>query len=96
MFPLNLVIFSGFLGSVINYSNIAGILEGSQPNAKDYFRIAHGTFLWRTLPTYSKNVCKRVSRHPFYHADFDFRVHWNPMRARGNHRSRHLLPTVAS
>lgn len=92
MFPLNLVIFSGFLGSVINHSNIAGILEGSQPTAKDYFRIAHGTFLWRTLPAYSKNV----SRNPLYRANFDLGFHWNPMRTKGNHRSRHLPPTVAS
>ena len=51
-------------GTIINYSNIASILEVSQPTARDYFRIAHGTFLWRTLPAYSKNVSKRVSKHP--------------------------------
>ena len=72
LFPnLNTVRFRRFIellagcsGSVINYSNIARILEVSQPTAKDYFRIAHGTFLWRTLPAYSKNTSKRVSRHP--------------------------------
>jgi predicted AAA+ superfamily ATPase len=72
LFPsLNAVRFRRFIellagcsGSVINYSNIARILEVSQPTAKDYFRIAHGTFLWRTLPAYSKNISKRVSRHP--------------------------------
>lgn len=57
-------LLAGCSGSVINYSNIARILEVSQPTAKDYFRIAHGTFLWRTLPAYSKNISKRVSRHP--------------------------------
>ena len=72
LFPgLNAVRFQRFIellaacsGSVINYSNIARILEVSQPTARDYFRIAHGTFLWRTLPAYSKNISKRVSRHP--------------------------------
>jgi len=39
-------------------------LDVSQPTVKDYFKIAHGTFLWRTLPAYSKNVSKRVSKHP--------------------------------
>ena len=57
-------LLAGCSGSVINYSNIARILEVSQPTAKDYFRIAHGTFLWRTLPAYSKNISKRVTRHP--------------------------------
>lgn len=57
-------LLAGCSGTVINYSNIARILEVSQPTARDYFRIAHGTFLWRTLPAYSKNISKRVSRHP--------------------------------
>ena len=57
-------LLAGCSGTVINYSNIARILEVSQPTARDYFRIAHGTFLWRTLPAYSKNTSKRVSRHP--------------------------------
>jgi hypothetical protein len=51
-------------GTVINYSNIARLLDVSQPTAKDYFRIAHGTFLWRTLPAFSNNISKRISRHP--------------------------------
>jgi len=57
-------LLAGCSGTVINYSNIARILEVSQPTARDYFRIAHGTLLWRTLPAYSKNISKRVSRHP--------------------------------
>lgn len=57
-------LLAGCSGTIINYSNIARILEVSQPTARDYFRIAHGTFLWRTLPAYSKNISKRVSRHP--------------------------------
>ncbi len=57
-------LLAGCSGSIINYSNIAKILDVSQPTVKDYFRIAHGTFLWRTLPAYSKNTIKRVSKHP--------------------------------
>jgi len=57
-------LLAGCSGSIINYSNIAKILDVSQPTMKDYFRIAHGTFLWRTLPAYSKNTVKRVSKHP--------------------------------
>lgn len=51
-------------GDIINYSKLAGILDVSQPTAKDYFRIAHGTFVWRTLPAFSRNASKRVTRHP--------------------------------
>ena len=51
-------------GDIINYSKIAQLLNVSQPTIKDYFRIAHGTFLWRTLPVYSKNARKRVTKHP--------------------------------
>ncbi|MFB3078395.1 MAG: ATP-binding protein, partial [Lysobacterales bacterium] len=57
-------LLAGCSGSIINYSNIAKILDVSQPTARDYFGIAHGTFLWRTLPAYRKNVSKRVSKHP--------------------------------
>jgi predicted AAA+ superfamily ATPase len=72
LFPgLNAIRFGRFIdllagcsGSIINYSNIARILEVSQPTARDYFRIAHNTFLWRTLPAYSKNTSKRVSKQP--------------------------------
>ena len=51
-------------GDIINHSKIANILDVSQPTIKDYFRIAHGTFIWRTLPAYSKNARKRVTKHP--------------------------------
>ena len=36
----------------------------SQPTARDYFDIAHGTFVWRTVPAFSRNVVKRVVKHP--------------------------------
>ena len=57
-------LLAGCSGTIINYSNIATILEVSQPTVKDYFDIAHGTFIWRTIPAYSKKVSKRVSKHP--------------------------------
>ncbi len=57
-------ILAGCSGSIVNYSNIARILDVSQPTVKDYFRIAHGTFIWRTLPAYNKNSGKRLIKHP--------------------------------
>jgi len=57
-------ILAGCSGTMINYSNIAKIIDVSQPTVKDYIRIAHGTYIWRNLPAYNKNVSKRVSKHP--------------------------------
>lgn len=51
-------------GSIINYSEVARALGVSQPTARDYFHIAHGTFLWRHLPAYEKDATKRVVKHP--------------------------------
>ncbi len=57
-------LLAGCSGTIINYSNIAKVLDVSQPTIKDYFKIAHGTFIWRNIPAYSKNVTKRVIKHP--------------------------------
>lgn len=51
-------------GSIINYSDVARALGVSQPTARDYFHIAHGSFVWRHLPAYEKNAAKRVVKHP--------------------------------
>jgi predicted AAA+ superfamily ATPase len=51
-------------GSIINYSEVARALGVSQPTARDYFQIAHGTFLWRHLPAYERDATKRIVKHP--------------------------------
>jgi hypothetical protein len=38
----------GLSGRVLNYAEVARALGVWQPTARDYFQIAHGTFLWRT------------------------------------------------
>lgn len=55
---------AGLSGSVINYSEVARAVSVSQPTIRDYFGIAHGTYIWRNLPSYAKNVKKRVVKHP--------------------------------
>ena len=35
----------------------------SPPTARDYFEIAHGTFLWRRLPPSVKQATKRLVKH---------------------------------
>lgn len=72
LFPsLNLLAYQKFLsmlagssGELINYSVFARSLAVSQPTAKSYFQIAEGTFFWRTMASYGKNVKKRVSKMP--------------------------------
>ena len=72
LFPgLNRMKFMTFLqllgnlsGSIINYSNVARILGVSQPTVRDYFLIAHGTFIWRHMPSYDKISSKRIVKHP--------------------------------
>ncbi|VEN75207.1 conserved hypothetical protein [Candidatus Desulfarcum epimagneticum] len=60
-------ILAGISGNVINYSDVARSLGVSQPTARDYFRIADGTFLWRSVPAYTRNALKRVIKHPKGH-----------------------------
>lgn len=57
-------VLAGFSGEIINYSNIARMLDVTQPVAKDYLRIVHGTFVWRTIPAFNKNIKKRIIKHP--------------------------------
>ena len=63
-FRIFLQMLGGSSGQVINYANIARAIGVSQPTARDYFEIAHGTFIWRRIPAYSKNTTKRIVKHP--------------------------------
>jgi len=63
-FRLFVQILAGFSGNVINYSDVARSLGVSQPTVRDYFEIADGTFLWRAIPSYTRNTLKRIVKHP--------------------------------
>ena len=63
-FRLFLQTLAGLNGQVVNYSNVARAIGVSQPTARDYFQIAHGTFVWRQIPSYEKNAVKRIIKHP--------------------------------
>jgi predicted AAA+ superfamily ATPase len=63
-YQLFLQMLSNLSGTIINYSKIARELGVSQPTAREYFHIAHGTFIWRHIPPYEKNPTKRVVKHP--------------------------------
>ena len=51
-------------GTILNYSDVARALAVSQPTARDYVEIAHGTFVWRRLPAHAGNPLKRTVKHP--------------------------------
>ena len=59
-----LEMLGGLSGRVLNYAEVARALGVSQPTARDYFDIAHGTFIWRAIPAYTQNTLKRVVKHP--------------------------------
>lgn len=59
-----LEMLGGLSGRVLNYSEVARALGVSQPTARDYLDIAHGTFVWRTVPAYTRDTVKRVVKHP--------------------------------
>jgi len=63
-YQLFLHMLSSLSGQVINYAHVARALGVSQPTAKSYFQIAHGTFIWRHIPAFSKKAEKRISKHP--------------------------------
>lgn len=75
LFPrLNLTAFRTFLsmlsrlsGTIINYAEIASVLQVSQPVVRSYVDIVHGTFVWRKMQAFSKNPKKRVSKMPKGH-----------------------------
>jgi len=63
-FRLFLQLLGGLSGEILNYSRVSRSLGVSQPTARDYFEIAHGTFLWRRVPAFEKNAIKRIVKHP--------------------------------
>jgi len=75
LFPgLNLNAYQRFIrmlahstGTIINASEFARSLSVSQPTVRFYLEIIAGTFLWRNLESYQKNVRRRVSKMPKGH-----------------------------
>jgi uncharacterized protein len=59
-----LEMLGGLSGRVLNYAEVARALAVSQPTVRDYFDIAHGTFVWRAIPAYTRDAMKRVVKHP--------------------------------
>lgn len=63
-FMLFMQMLASLSGTIINYADVARALSVSQPTAREYFQIAHGTFIWRHLPAFAANMAKRLVKHP--------------------------------
>ena len=72
LFPrLNLLNFRRFLGilsklsgTIINKRDVARALEVSEPTVREYMDIIEGTFFWRQLHSFEKNIIKSVIKMP--------------------------------
>jgi len=54
-------------GTIVNKRELAQVIEVSEPTIKDYIDIAHGTFIWRNLPSFEHGIKKEVIKMPKGH-----------------------------
>jgi predicted AAA+ superfamily ATPase len=50
--------------TIINKADLARNLEIAQPSIQQYLTIANGTFIWRNIPSFDKNIVKSVIKMP--------------------------------
>lgn len=51
-------------GTILNKSEIARAVEVSEKSIRDYLEIADGTYLWRTLTSFERNISKSIIKSP--------------------------------
>jgi uncharacterized protein len=56
-----LELLGGLSGRILNFAEVARALGISQPTARDYFEIAHGTFIWRKPAIISRSPTAPLS-----------------------------------
>lgn len=59
-----LTILSKLSGTIINKRDLARAIEVNEGTIKEYINIVEGTFLWRSLPSFERNVLKSVIKMP--------------------------------
>jgi len=59
-----LTILSKLSGTIINKRDLARAIEVNEGTIKEYITIVEGTFLWRSLPSFEKNVVKSIIKMP--------------------------------
>lgn len=58
---------AGLSGTLLSCSEVGRALNVSQPTARDYFEIAHGSFIGRAIPAFTRTALKRVVKRPRGH-----------------------------
>ncbi len=51
-------------GTIINKSQVGRAVEASESSIRDYFDIAHGTYIWRRLSSFEGSVAKSITKMP--------------------------------
>lgn len=59
-----LLMLSKLSGTIINRSDLARTLEINEKSVREYLKIISGTFIWRDLPSYEKNIIKSIIKMP--------------------------------
>lgn len=59
-----LTILSRLSSTIINKSELSRALEVDEKTIREYLNIASGTFFWRQLPSYEKDILKSVIKMP--------------------------------
>ncbi|MBY0501388.1 MAG: ATP-binding protein [Alphaproteobacteria bacterium] len=59
-----LTILSKLSGTIINKRDLARSIEVNEGTIREYINIAEGTFLWRSLPSFDRNVVKSIIKMP--------------------------------
>ena len=59
-----LTILSKLSGTIINKRDLARTIEVNETTVKEYITIIEGTFIWKSLPSFEKNVVKSIVKMP--------------------------------
>ncbi|UCH92904.1 MAG: ATP-binding protein [Candidatus Aminicenantes bacterium] len=59
-----IAMLSSLSGTIINRSEVGRSLDTSEVTVKEYLDIAHGTYVWRNIPSYEKSVIKSILKMP--------------------------------
>jgi predicted AAA+ superfamily ATPase len=70
------VMLSKLSGTILNKRDLARALEVSETTVKEYIKIIDGTFIWRQLPSFEKNIIKSVIKMPKGYIRDSGLLHW--------------------
>ena len=59
-----IAMLSSLTGTIINRSELGRSLDTSEVTVKEYMDIAHGTYLWRNVPSFEMSVSKSIIKMP--------------------------------